>query len=522
MDESDRRLTCGRAVLSLYGLVAVLVLPVYPHFTSPNELSRWATTVAMVDARSLHIDHLTPLIGDRIEDFSERDGRTYSNKAPGGSLVALPAYAVARVLAGPPSRDNLRATVTAMRWITSTVPLLLLAWAMGRQARRAGVSDQRIAFGQAVLLFGTPLFAYGLLLFAHALTAACLFGAWLLLFGGGRGSRRARDVGAGFLLGLAAVSDYPMVLPGLALVACGLWRHGVRALAGMAVGALPWLVALGAYNHVAFGSMFALSSSFERVAEFRQLRESGLWGVGLPSPWLAFRLLLDPSKGLFVFSPVLILALFAIPVARRRLEAPAFWALVAGPLSVLAVYAGFSDWHGGWTLGARYLVPALPFLTYLLVLGRPRVADAPLLGASAAAVTLTGLVFPFVSEAYALPWASFATPLLLEGLVAPNLLHLVWRPLAIAVPFALVGTALFLSSQPGRFVLTAGGLCAWLLIGFLCVATWFPGGNARRWYVEMVYFEQHDKQGPAAPAVDPRIEARMKKDLALPPSSWPF
>lgn len=522
MDDSPRSLRRSRLVLALYGIVAVLVLPVYPHFPSPNELSRWAATVAIVDQGTLHIEHLIPLISDRIEDFSERDGHVYANKAPGGSFVAVPAYAAARVITGSPNPRNLRGTLTAMRWLTSTVPVLLLAWAMGRQARRAGVPDERVAFGVAVLLFATPLFAYGLLLFAHALAAACLFGAWLLLFEDGRGPRGMRDAGAGCLLGLAAVCDYPMAIPGLVLLACALWRLGARAAVGMALGALPWLVALAAYNHVAFGSMFALSSSFERAAVFRQVRRSGLWGVGLPSPWLALRLLLDPSKGLFVFSPVLVLALAAIPAARRRLDAPAFWSLVAVPASVLLVYAGFSDWHGGWTVGARYMVPALPFLVHLLLLGPPRFVDAPLLGASAAAVTLTALVFPFVSEAYALPWASFATPLLAEGLVAPNLLHLVWRPLAIAVPFLLVGAALFLWSRPRRFVLTLAGALAWALLAFLCVAIFWPGGDARRWYVEMVYFERHDKQGPAAPPVDPRIEERMRKDLALPPSGWPF
>ena len=61
-----------------------------------------------------------------------------------------------------------------------------------------------------------------------------------------------------------------------------------------------------------------------------------------------------------------------------------------------------------------------------------------LAGASASAVALTTLVFPFVPPGFPLPWGSFAAPLLAEGLVAPNLLHLVWRPLAVVVPFALV------------------------------------------------------------------------------------
>jgi hypothetical protein len=218
----------------------------------------------------------------------------------------------------------------------------------------------------------------------------------------------------------------------------------------------------------------------------------------------------------------LVLALAAIPAARRGLDAAAFWSLVLVPLALLLVYAGYSNWHGGWTVGARYLVPAMPFLCYLLLFGRPHILDPLLLGASAAAVVLTTLVFPFVSQAYAFPWASFATPLLAKGLVAPNLLHFLSRTAAVAIPFAIVAVALFLAAEPRRSLLTAAGVSIWTLVGFLCVAAWFPGSDGSRWYVDKVYFEQLDLRSEPAPPIDPRILKWMRSDLLMPPSSWPF
>jgi hypothetical protein len=265
-----------------------------------------------------------------------------------------------------------------------------------------------------------------------------------------------------------------------------------------------------------------LSSSFERVAEFREVRQTGLWGIGFPSPAKGLRLLLDPSKGLLVFSPVLLLAFAAFSVARRSLGSPAFWSLVLAPMSLLLVYAGFGDWHGGWTLGARYLLPCLPFLAFLLLFARPRVFDAPLLGASVAAVVLTSLVFPFVSGAYAFPWASFAMPLLAKGMVAPNLLHFWSRTLAVGVPFAIVAAALYLTFDVRRFVLMAAGLAAFVLLGFLAVATFFPESDGSRWYVERVYFEQPADPDEPAPTADSHILRKMQRDRATPPSSWPF
>ena len=513
-------------MLALYGLLAMLVIPVFPHFPSPNEFSRWALTVSIVERGSFEVSPLTNLISDRIEDFSEVHGRLYSNKAPGGSLVAVPAYALARTIVGPPSASNLRATITAMRMAVSTLPLVLLTLAFIRHARHLQIAPERITFAVAVLLFGTPIFAYGMMLFSHVLTAAALFGAWLLLFGrlseDARLRPATRDLAAGALLGLAAISEYPTAVPAAVLALCA-WRgRGLRCLVRVAAGVLPLIATLALYNHFAFGSAFALSSSFEHVAAFQQMSQSGLWGVGLPSPTRAARLLFDPGKGLLIFSPVLVVALMAIPAARRGLPSAAFWSLVLTPLALLLVYAGYANWHGGWTVGVRYLVPCLPFLAFLILLGRPRIIDAPLLGASVAAVVLTSLVFPFVSGAYAFPWASFATPLLAKGLVAPNLLHLVSRSLAVAVPFAIVAAALVLTFEPRRFVLMTAGLVGWVMIGFLGVATFSPNTDGSRWYVERVYFEQPGDPGDPAPSADAPITRKMERDLATLPSTWPF
>ncbi len=498
------------------------MIPIFPHLPSANEFSRWALTAAMVERGSLEVGPEIALLGDRIADLATVNGRIYSDKAPGGSFMAVPAYALARTLVGPPAANNLRQTVTLMRLWIATLPVLLLCLFFARHGSSIEVDPDRIAFCLGAMLFGTPLFAYGLLLFSHAITAAGLFGAWLLLFGSGRSRQSVHEVTAGALLAVAAISEYPAAVPAAIMAICALPRRGVVGGMRIAAGALPFLSALAIYNHAAFGSVFALSLGFERTAQFRQLHSSFMFGMRFPSPWIALRLLLDPGKGLLLFSPVLLLGLLAIPAAWRRLERPAFWALVLPPLGLLLVYAGFANWNGGWSVGARYLVAAIPFLAYLMLLGRPRSVDSVLLGASVAAIALTSLVFPFVSPGYAFPWASFAVPLLAKGLVAPNLFHFVSRWLAIAVPFALVLAALVLAVGHRRAPGAAVGIVVWTLVGFICVAVWFPDGDGTRWYVERSYFEQLDLRTASAATVDPWTLRQIQVDRLLPPSSWPF
>jgi hypothetical protein len=497
-------------VIALYALLALLVIPVYPHFPSPNELSRWAVAASIVERHTLEVSAVLPLLGGQFEDLAESNGRVYSNKAPGGALIGLPAYAIARVFTGPPSPQSIRPTLTAMRLLSATLPAILLALLFAFAARRCGASDERTSIALLALLFGTPLFAYGLLNFSHALAAFALFGAWVLLF---VSASNRNDVAAGALIGIGVLSEYPCAVAAAVLIAFA-WRRAPRIIAG----GVPFAVILALYNKLAFGTFFALSSGNERNPEFRELAGHGVFGIGLPKLDALLHLLADPSKGLFVFSPVLLVGLFAIPRARRALTTPAFGALVGTPLALIILYSGYPNWHGGWTVGARYLVPAMPFLAMLLVFIDVRPREVVLLGASIAAVTLTTLVFPFVPGDFPLPWMTFAWPLLRHGLIAPNAFHFIARALAIAMPFAIVIAACVAGVRRRALSLGIGVVIA-IVFGLLVQLS--PFAPVERAYIEEVCFDRVGalpRNGTVHPALLQRADAQRK----LPPAPWPF
>jgi hypothetical protein len=509
-------------VVGPFVLLALLVVPVFPHFVSPNETTRWALAGAAVEEGALEVTRTARLLGPRMEDVAEVDGRLYSNKAPGTALVALPGYLAARPFAGPPSPSSLRPSLTAMRLAGATLPVVLLALLFARLAPEEGRKEALFA-----LLFATPLLPYALLLFAHALVAACLFGAWAALFAPApEAARVRRDLAAGALLGLAVLSEYPAAVPALALAAVAAWG-APRRLGAVVLGGLPFAALLGAYNAACFGSPFRLSSGLEKDAAFRELASRGLFGVGPPDPAILFRLLLDPSKGLLVFTPLLLLLPAGLVAARKRLPARAVVALLLAPAAILLTYGGYPNWHGGFTVGARYLVGALPFLLLPLACLRWGGVAAALAGASTAAVALTTLVFPFVPPGFPLPWGSFAAPLLADGLVAPNLLHLVSRPLALVVPFALVLAAALAAAGRRRVAPFLAGALLWTGAGLLLprLAPLSPPLVVLRGYVEEVYFTRAGALArlmPPGVAVPPRLRARQELEETLPPAPWPF
>lgn len=500
------------AVVAAYALLAVTVIPVFPHFVSPNELTRWVLAAALVEDHTVEVSRPAALLGRRFEDLAERDGHLYSNKAPGVALVSVPGYVAGRAFFGPPSPRSIRPVLTSMRLIGATLPLLLLALLFVHLGRQARIDETRIASVVWLLLFATPLFAYGLLLFSHALVAAALFGAWAFLF-----FAPPRAVLAGALLGLAVASEYPAGVPTAVILLVLAVSHRWRDLARVIAGAAPAAIVLGVYQHLAFGSAFRLSPLYDRLPEYRALGRSGMFGLQMPSLSIAGRLLFDPGRGLLVFAPVLLLAIPALIAAKKRMQRASFWTLILMPLSLFLVYASYPNWHGGWATGPRYVVACVPFLVFPMLYRRTDATELVLGGWSAAAVTITALVFPFVPNAFPLPWSTLALPLLREGLIAPNLLHLVARPLAIAAPIAIVVASALVFGR--RALLTALGAIAALAIGLAGFRMADePVLTLQRDYIAGVYFERNG----ALKNAPPRLLVRRAGERRLPPTSWPF
>ena len=124
-------------IVALFGMVALLVIPVYPHFLSPNEFTRWAFAEAVVEHHTTELSQVAPMLGSRFEDLAMIDGRLYSNKAPGAAMVGTIGYLLAR-----PFTTSIRPLLTAMRLVAATLPLILLAFFMIVLANRLGHGDR--------------------------------------------------------------------------------------------------------------------------------------------------------------------------------------------------------------------------------------------------------------------------------------------------------------------------------------------------------------------------------------------
>jgi hypothetical protein len=139
-----------------------------------------------------------------------------------------------------------------------------------------------------------------------------------------------------------------------------------RAFAAYALAGLPFGAALVFYNYHWLGSPFAFGQgpASQNVA-VAMTGSTSLWQTSL-SDGLA-GLLASPARGLFVFSPIFLLA---IPGMVRIWTSPKLAVLrplAVAALIILCMEAKFFCWWGGWSYGYRLVLDITVFLSLLLI-----------------------------------------------------------------------------------------------------------------------------------------------------------
>jgi hypothetical protein len=489
MPSVAHRSSAGAATLAVLGtfvFASVYFTGLFRPFFNPNELSRFQTVYAFVELGTFAIDEPLRRLGNH-EDKASSGGRFYSNKAPGLALAGIPIYRILRVfLPPPPASGDLPFLLLRLLTVSlvSVIALARFARRIARDRSFAGVA----AIVTFAVAFGTPRLLYTRTFFGHAWTAALLFLAWDLLRDDddrrrGRlgGLRRGRIVLAGLLAGWALISEYtvaPVVLfLTIRAVSGRRWNSLLPLAAGAAIPAALILV----YQAVSFGSPFVVSSAREAFPEYAELARRGIFGLGLPRAGIALDYLFHPARGVLLFSPFL---LWAAPGFVRwwrsgRERADCFFAL-ASTVSSFLLLSGYPNWHGGWALGSRYLLPlvflvaaAIPFALGSALSRGLFVAVAVF---SAAVHVLATFSFPHFPLDLTFPPVNGAWWFLRHGWVAGSLGDWLGLPGVVSVLLVtgLAAVAAILAAAAAR-PLSPGAPAAILLgIAPLLLALWRP------------------------------------------------
>lgn len=359
-------------------------------YDNPMALSRLDVLHALVSEKTFAIDKYH----ENTADKTISGEHYFSDKAPGTVLLAFPSFFVtSRVLSifnVPLDSDqgwfvsSWICTAASIGVITATGLICLFLWLQRFMSSRCAL------LSTLVVAFGSMTFPYSTMLLSHGLVVGLISMAlWLLRLGHGGSDGEARrrgwrDVLAGTACGVAIACEYDAALAagGLLAVVCA---SSLRRGGGVVLGAVPAVLLIPWNNWVCLGSIFKLP--YGHVAVVMQMYK-GFYGVHYPDVGNLVHLLFSPERGLFFWTPFLMLVFFGYAGLYGR-SRPLFWLCYLVPLMQEVIMSGYWTTTAGNTLGARFLTPLLPLLILPAGIAASR---APWLGVALAvwSIAVTG------------------------------------------------------------------------------------------------------------------------------------
>ena len=355
-----------------------------------NGNSRFGLIFAGVEKHSLSIDDYYNQEPTITGDHAFSNGHYYSDKAIGpaiiGALLYTPIYWL-RSITGHPSLETVKIILTFVEIGLPSAFAGALLYLFCLYLSRSRVRSFLVTLA---ITLGTLYFPYSITFFSHQFTSSLIFSAFFMIFFLKESSKVRRGgylFAIGLLLGLAVISEFtcavivlPLVIYYLSIIwkktGTSRWHSVLLPLLG---GLIPLAIQL-VYNKLCFNNFFSIGYSNLDNQYFSSSMGQGIMGILWPNVQVLFFMTLHPALGLFWQSPVLLLAFigtyFGLKQKKYRCEIIlAVWIIV----SYLVVLSGYYMWWGGYALGARHILPILPFFSLLLIF-LPKKFDWALIG----------------------------------------------------------------------------------------------------------------------------------------------
>ena len=400
-----------------------------PMFKNPNEWSRLYLAISIVEFKSFRIDKPIKTLGD-TQDKSSYNGHYYSDKAPGLSFVAAPFYLAIKGIASIAGiNPDLKTTMFILRFICVSIPSLFIFMILNRLLNSLAPSENSGLYA-LFLVLGTNLFTYSTLFMSHILAAfLCLLSFYLLYKTESKISPWLTFL-SGIISGFAILSEYPVALIVFILIFYSYFQlKSIKCALLFCTGILIPTAILMYYNYACFGSPFSTGYHHKTDALHAIYHSQGFVGFIYPKLGSIASILFSPSKGLLFYSPFLVFSTAGyIHIFKKRKMITWVWPGLLIPPAYIIAISSFVDWPGGWTVGPRHLVPALPFLCIPIGIFLERYKENILMKSI---FSITGLFsiflilvctpqFPYYPDIIRNPAFEIALPMVMEGILMPN------------------------------------------------------------------------------------------------------
>lgn len=214
-------------------------------------------------------------------------------------------------------------------------------------------SKQSLIFS-ALVGIATPLWHYAGEYFSEPLAGLCILWSIILILSGKQSNNKWLYAAAGVLFGISFLTKAThiiLLVPYVIVLISGQSEFRNKILKAIYFGISSFIT--GAlyplYNFIRFGN--PLDTGYGEHVSY--------W----TTPFLkgAYGLLFSNGRGLFIYAPLIILAIAGMTRAFKKNRDVTLFG-ISSTLLFVAFYAKWYMWEGGWCWGPRYLIPLLPVI----------------------------------------------------------------------------------------------------------------------------------------------------------------
>jgi hypothetical protein len=234
-------------------------------------------------------------------------------------------------------------------------------------------------------------------------------------------------------LGYSVVTEYPSILI-VAILCVYIIYYLYKSRAILRMGWLflsSTVLALGlfAYNTIVFGGPLVIGYDYSTL--WQTQHHTGFMSLTMPHWSAVWGITFSPFRGLLFYSPVLLLSLIGLFYWwRSKKFLPELLVVFCGFVSIFLFNSASIMWWGGFAVGPRYLLPALPFIAVPAVFTIINWKNFPLAKIIYTVLALWSLIATwgltiagqsYPSDTISNPLLEYAWPNWMDGNIARNL-----------------------------------------------------------------------------------------------------
>jgi hypothetical protein len=488
-------------------LLSAILLGFFSHFhknwPNPNETVRLYLSLAIIEDGRFNIDKEIERYGV-IWDRAVCNNKIYSDKAPGISFAAALPLFINKVIHKKilHREPDLKTSYMVAVIFTSFISTLLAIFFLVRLLSLYELSFTSVFLSVLTLIVGTYTNTYSMLFFGHAFSSALIFISFVLIeFYIKKERKPSYIMASAFLASYAFITEYPTIILSLIfLIYLYISTKEKRVFLYSLVALIPVILLLY-YQYKCFGK--PLSPGYEHLDSeaFSKIHREGLFGFKYPSPEALVNLLFGSRRGLFFFSPALLLAIYMF--FRDRFKGQLNRLILVIFVLYTLFISSFGYWIGGDAAGPRHLLPLNLFLILPLAFAIEGIKDERLnmsiffglLLISAVNIISSTVSWPFFPPQFLNPIADFGWILIREGFITHSVSEYILKTDGLSsfgIYLMIVATVLFIAiiftlrDYLRGYIIASEILIIWIL--FLLML--FPSQPDEQNYKEIIRIER--------------------------------